>query len=448
MDSPSNTASPQGSPSRAHEEPLIVNSHRERNPSMDSPSSTAPPQASVNQELEHEYPLGALSPQGGNTDTESSSSPATLQGSPNQQIERLNTPSPPHPSDIITIPSFPFSNNQLRIIPLTRSNTIDMHVFHAGKHHFLYNPHLNTYAYKGQIPFLVTRAKQERLYDLLADYMHDLLADIGVRRGLDVKFASGIMTPVDWNQRSQIIEARQEFERWRGRARVLNWEGFARDLVKDLKIWYDERERRKYERRRYYEYFLAMREENVWEMFALLMDEGCREIRERWDEVFAAHVVGTDGVADIFENVDFEERWKKRNDVECAWRWLREGGRGRGRGEEYEEEYEEEGYEEEEYEEYEEEYEGEYEGEYEEEYEEGEDSDGGEKIGEERNRVRSSTSVRVTTTKTKGEEKKVEGSEPTGREPSGKRKTPPCELTENTHPMVTRKKVKRQMPVE
>jgi hypothetical protein len=65
--------------------------------------------------------------------------------------------------------------------------------------------------------------------------------------------------------------------------------------------------------------------ENVLEMFDLLMDEECAEIRGEWDKVFAAHVIGTAGVADIVDWTNFEEEWKRRDDEECAWKWLWEG---------------------------------------------------------------------------------------------------------------------------
>jgi hypothetical protein len=125
---------------------------------------------------------------------------------------------------------------------------------------------------------------------------------------------------------SQLRRTRAGMREWRGLNPALLSDGFLKGLAEELIASQCTCE--KCERMRYPDRFSGMRDENVWEMFHLLMDEDFREVRESWDVVFAAHVIGTDGVEDILGYTEFEERWRGRDDKATAWRWLREGEYG------------------------------------------------------------------------------------------------------------------------
>jgi hypothetical protein len=203
----------------------------------------------------------------------------------------------------------------VEIHPYNPANRAYMVTQHAGKHLFEYSPKRDVYTYGSRIPFTTTASKHTRLNDLLADYAVFLSALICFRwrHEIDPESREYIQTV-----------ARREIQQYRGK-----WPfspGALRALELDLY---------KYCPCKlccglpYYEYFKdktgMLKYENVLEMFDLLMDEECAEIRGKWDKVFAAHVIGTAGVADIVDWTNFEEEWKRRDDEECAWKWLWEG---------------------------------------------------------------------------------------------------------------------------
>jgi hypothetical protein len=382
-----------------------------------------------------------------------------------------------HPEIII----FPSSTERdsgadhLRIIPLTKSNTLNLQAFHGGKHFFVYLPDDNKYVYKGRIPFICKRAKEERLYDLLAEYVSGLFCCIWARSGLAWKREHDLMTPTDCVDEAIINESRKNLAERRGRCCLLRDALFPRDLTKDLHKWYNDGWKKRSAKSSYYDYFQWMQEENVWEMFNLLMDEEMGEIKERWNPLFAAHVVGTDGIADILNNVDYEEKWEQMNHGEYAWRRFYEWKLvdlvvGYDVGCPLYQEIQYERYEDDEDSDGDENYEGEYEVEN-----EASDQVDPDETEEERSSTRSSASPKAKThtspqpiekgrgvngsnparrkqkakkrtatskKKAKGKGKEVGGTAATGQEQTTKRKAPPSEHVEPCHIMVTRKKLK------
>jgi hypothetical protein len=240
-----------------------------------------------------------------------------------------------HPILISEEPGF----KPLQILPLDPLNKAELAFFHAGKHHFTYSPHTGLLTYSGRLPYPpihTRRAKRERLYDLLADYVVHILDEIALQDSLKnfverkkkkQTIKNALEIPEDIRRRaSQLRRTRAGMREWRGRNPALLSDGFLKGLAKELIA--SRCTCRKCERVRYPDRFSGLRDENVWEMFHLLMDGDCREVRESWDVVFAAHVLGTDGVEDILGYTEFEERWRGRDDTATAWRWLREGEYG------------------------------------------------------------------------------------------------------------------------
>jgi len=346
-------------------------SHQQENYSIGSSSShdmnvsyrPSPIQGCQNQAHAHEHQQGSIVNQE-RLPPKNRYHPAPSEGCVGQQLENLVAPPPPpaanpsilsskylemipsgNPGDLVA-PSkicppscthrtschpdlfdYParYSNNQLRIVPLTKDNAYHILKYQAGRHCFFYYPDTEEYLYWGRISFLDPKAKHERLYSLLADYVHGLLDCIADRHLLTHKQMNNDMSPDDEENIVHIAETKALLHSLRGHARPLATKAFPRRPARDLRTWHDKALYEKYKTARYYDYFKFMEKESVWEMFALLMDEECREIREVWDEVFAAHVLGTDGVADIFQQVEYEDRWKRGDDWECAWRWFDEG---------------------------------------------------------------------------------------------------------------------------
>ncbi|KAN0117147.1 hypothetical protein V8E51_003124 [Hyaloscypha variabilis] len=285
------------------------------------------------------------------------------------------------------------------------------------------------------------------------------------------------MTPTDRVDEAGINESRQNLAERRGRYCLLRDALFPRDLTKDLQRWYNDGWKKRSAKSSYYDYFPWMQEENVWEMFNLLMDAEMGEIKERWNPLFAAHVVGTDGIADILNNVDYEEKWEQMNHGECAWRWFYEWKLvdlvvGYDVGCPLYQEIQYEHYEDDEDSDGDENDEGEYEVEN-----EASDQVDPDETEEERSSTRSSASPKAKThtspqpiekgkevnesnparrkqkakkrtatskKKAKGKSKEVVGTAATGQEQTKKRKAPPpSELAEPNHIMVTRKKLKQ-----
>jgi hypothetical protein len=527
MEDSSTPSTLQGSPSQAQQEPLGL-SYREAN--TDDHSRSDSPQRSLI--MVHQYPKGRLvHPERGPSKFHKAPAPQQpgdqlvrnpaiitgeiwgqflpypiyTKGLPNECIlsgnhnpnnlpsHNLAKPSGPctictqfcgdynatHPEIII----FPSSTERdsgadhLRIIPLTKSSTLNLQAFHGGKHFFVYLPDDNKYVYQGRIPFICKRAKEERLYDLLADYVSGLFCCIWARSGLAWKREHDLMTPTDRVDEAGINESRQNLAERRGRYCLLRDALFPRDLTKDLQRWYNDGWKKRSAKSSYYDYFPWMQEENVWEMFNLLMDAEMGEIKERWNPLFAAHVVGTDGIADILNNVDYEEKWEQMNHGECAWRWFYEWKLvdlvvGYDVGCPLYQEIQYEHYEDDEDSDGDENDEGEYEVEN-----EASDQVDPDETEEERSSTRSSASPKAKThtspqpiekgkevnesnparrkqkakkrtatskKKAKGKSKEVVGTAATGQEQTKKRKAPPpSELAEPNHIMVTRKKLKQ-----
>ena len=239
----------------------------------------------------------------------------------------------PHP-EIITQPALLNSKNELAIYPLTKNHAYWILNYWAGKHYFWYYPETNKYIYYGRVTFLNAAAKHNRLYELLADYTHGLI-DCALERNYPDS------NPEDYNLHPEErgVEAHEkmyyDLRHLRGATRAVSTKEFPGDLATSLRTWKLPALMEKYKRQRYYKCFDFMAHENVMEMFALLMDEDCKEIRKLWDEVFVAHVVATDKIKDIpddieeiLDHTDYLDRWQEREWVEekeCAERWLYEG---------------------------------------------------------------------------------------------------------------------------
>ncbi|PMD64009.1 uncharacterized protein K444DRAFT_660694 [Hyaloscypha bicolor E] len=325
MDNPSSPEPLQG--------PLISARPKTHSQPLPTESPTCPPNSPLpSRPSTKEKPSSPTQPQGLPKSTQQTTASQSLPTASPFCPPNCSKATASHPILISQEPGF----KPLQILPLTPLNKAKLAFFHAGKHHFTYSPRTGLLTYDGRIPYPpihTRRAKRERLYDLLADYVVHILDEIALRGGFKkyverkkkeinaMEIPREIRRPV-----SQLRRTRAGMREWRGLNPALMSDGFLKGLAEELIA--SQCTCKKCERMRYPDRFSRMRDENVWEMFHLLMDEDCREVRESWDVVFAAHVIGTDGVEDILGYTEFEERWRGRDDKATAWRWLREGEYG------------------------------------------------------------------------------------------------------------------------
>jgi hypothetical protein len=328
MDNPSSPEPLQG--------PLISARPKTHSQPPPTESPTCPPNSQLpSRSSTKKTPSSAANPQGPPKSTQQTTASQTLPTASPFCPPNCPEATVSHPILISEEPGF----KPLQILPLDPLNKAELAFFHAGKHHFTYSPHTGLLTYSGRLPYPpihTRRAKRERLYDLLADYVVHILDEIALRDSLknfvDRKkkkqiIKNALEIPEDIRRRaSQLRRTRAGMREWRGLNPALLSDGFVKGLAKELTA--SRCTCRKCERVRYPDRFSGLRDENVWEMFHLLMDGDCREVRESWDVVFAAHVIGTDGVEDILGYTEFEERWRGRDDMATAWRWLREGEYG------------------------------------------------------------------------------------------------------------------------